>query len=98
MTPKEALAFFDIKKAAYLAIFNTPHGKIVLDDLMPFCRARETCVIPGNRDKTFVLEGRREVYLRIQDFRERTPEELVALYTQPQGERHDGRIEVPDDE
>jgi len=73
------------KKRAYVAAFNpvSPHGAAVLADLMPFCRARETCVVPGDRDRTYVLEGRREVYLRIQLFLERTPEELVKIFTTP---------------
>jgi hypothetical protein len=89
-TPAEALAFFDTKKAAFIAVFNTPHGKQVLDDLMPFCRARETCVVPGDRDKTYVLEGRREVYLRIRDYLDRTPEELTAMFTKPLETRRQG--------
>jgi hypothetical protein len=78
---EEALIFFAQKKTAYQFAFGSPAGKAVLEDLGTFCRARETCVVPGDRDRTYVLEGRREVHLRIQDFLERTPEELVAMYT-----------------
>jgi len=47
--------------------------------------------VPGDRDKTYVLEGRREVWLRIQDFRERTPEELVQMFTKPlEGDKANG--------
>lgn len=84
MTPDEALAFFAEKKKAYQSAFGQPpHGPMVLADLAIFCRARETCVVPGDRDRTYVLEGRREVFLRVQDFLERTPEELVVLFTKP---------------
>lgn len=92
MTPDQALAFFTEKQAAYRQCFNTPAGRAVLDDLSPFCRARETCAVPGDRDRTFVLEGRREVWLRAQDFLERTPEELVLMFTKPlEGDKANAR-------
>jgi phage-related baseplate assembly protein len=71
------------RKRAYLLAFGTDAGKAVLDDLAIFCRARETCVIPGDRDRTYVLEGRRETYLRIRDHLDLTPEQLVERYTTP---------------
>lgn len=83
MTPDEAIAFFADRKNAYLLAFNTPAGKIVLDDLAPFCRAAETCVVPGDRDRTYVLEGRRETYLRIRAHLDLTPEQLRDIYTRP---------------
>ena len=83
MTPDEALKFFSERKTAYQQAFGSPAGKAVLDDLAVFCRARETCVVIGDRDRTYVLEGRREVYLRAQQYLELSPEELVALNTRP---------------
>jgi hypothetical protein len=83
MTPDEAAQMMSERKTAYQVAFSTPAGQAVLADLVPFCRARETCVVPGDRDRTAVLEGRREVYLRIQHHLELTPEELVLLYTRP---------------
>lgn len=82
MTPDEALQIFADCKRAYQLVFSTPAGEAVLADMSPFCRARETCVVPGDRDRTWVLEGRREVYLRIRDYLELTPEQLVERYTQ----------------
>lgn len=92
MTPDEALKYFAEKKTAYQAAFAmAPHGPAVLADLMSFCRARETCVIPGKPDLTCVAEGRREVFLRIQDYLDRTPEELVAMFTKPlEGDKANG--------
>lgn len=87
MTPEEALAHFTEKKAAYQLAFGSPPGKAVLADLSPFCRARETCIVPGDHDRTYVLEGRREVWLRIQQYLDLTPEQLVALNTKPAKER-----------
>lgn len=83
LTAEQVIAHFEDKKRAYLLAFGTDAGKIALDDLRPFCRARETCVVPGARDATFVLEGRREVWLRIQDFLDRPVEQLVAIYAKP---------------
>jgi len=82
-TPEDALKYFGEQKTAYQLAFGSGGGSAVLEDLSIFCRGRETCVVPGDRDRTFVLEGRREVYLRIRDYLDRTPEELVALNTRP---------------
>jgi hypothetical protein len=83
VTREEAIQVWTDCKRAYQVAFNTPAGEAVLIDLMPFCRARETCIVPGDRDRTYVLEGRREVYLRIRDYLDLTPEQLVEKYTTP---------------
>jgi len=71
------------RQRAYMLAFADVAGKTVLDDLAVFCRANETCVVPGDRDKTYVLEGRREVYLRIRDQLDLTVEQLMEKYTRP---------------
>lgn len=73
------LHFFQNRKRAYQLAFTSPAGQQVLTDLASFCRAEETCVVPGDRDKTLVLEGRREVWLRIQQHLHLTDEQLVDL-------------------
>jgi len=83
MTPEEATRVFADCKRAYELAFRTEAGKAVLIDLTPFCRVKETCVVPGDRDRTYVLEGRREVFLRIQDYLDLTVEQLVEKYTRP---------------
>ena len=83
MTPDDALQIFTDRKRAYQLAFNTPAGEAVLLDLTSFCRGRETCVVPGDRDRTYVLEGRREVFLRIKDHLELMPEQLMERYTRP---------------
>jgi len=80
---EEAIKVWTDCKRAYQLAFNTPAGEAVLIDLKPFCRAAETCVVPGDRDRTYVLEGRREVYLRIRDYLDLSPQQLVEKYTQP---------------
>ena len=81
MTPDEALRVFTDAKRAYQQAFGAGAGAAVLIDLAPFCRADESCVVMGDRDRTYVLEGRREVWLRIQDYLKLAPEELVQKYT-----------------
>lgn len=80
MIDAELLAYFTQWKTAYQLAF--PKGP-ALDDLAAFCCERKSCVVPGDRDQSFVLEGRREVILRIRNFLELTPEELVTLHTRP---------------
>lgn len=58
------------RKRAYVALFHGDNGKptpmadIVLGDLRDFCRARETTFDEDPRTHA-LLEGRREVWLRI---------------------------------
>lgn len=63
-------------KAAYRRVPSE-----VLVDLARFCRATETCVIPGDRDRSLMLAGRHEVWLRLQEYRQLTPEQLYEMKT-----------------
>lgn len=84
MIPSEAWArtidFIRGRKRSYQLTFNSPHGSEVLIDLARFCRANETCIIPGDRDRSLVLEGRREVFLRVQQHLHLSSEQMMALY------------------
>lgn len=73
------------RQRAYLRAFRMTEasGEMVLTDLATFCRANESCVVPGDRDRTYLLEGRREVWLRIQAHLNLTDEQLVAQFTRP---------------
>ena len=51
----------------------------VLKDLARFCRASESTFNPDERMHA-VLEGRREVWLRIQEHLQLTPEQIYALH------------------
>lgn len=79
---ERALEFLRTRKNSYLLTFELkqPANIAVLEDLSKFCRANETCAVPGDRDKSLILEGRREVWLRIQQHLQLTPEQLFALY------------------
>lgn len=77
----DAFGFLKNRSRAYQLAFGSPAGQEVLRDLVRFCRGVETCVVPGDRDKTFVLEGRREVLLRIAQHVNMKVEDLFALYS-----------------
>jgi hypothetical protein len=54
-----------IRRRAYKAAFSGPEGRKVLADLRRFCRATMPTADVNNVNATFLLEGRREVFLRI---------------------------------
>lgn len=69
------------RKTSYQLAFGSPAGKAVLRDLAPFCRAAETTFHPMHDARVqAMLEGRRQVWLRICQHLDFTPEELAALY------------------
>lgn len=73
--------FFRERKTAYQFTFNKDdrHVKAVLKDLAKFCRAHESTFHKDPRAHA-VIEGRREVWLRIQNYIELDTEELIHLY------------------
>ena len=79
----QTIAFLHNRKLAYQRTFalNQPANVEVLDDLARFCRANQTCVVPGDRDASLILEGRREVWLRIQQHLHLSEEQLMQLYS-----------------
>jgi len=68
------------RKQAYQITFNkeSVHAQRVIKDLAKFCRANSTTFHPDARMHA-VLEGRRETFLRIQQFIQLTPEELLKI-------------------
>jgi hypothetical protein len=79
--PNFLLRLLNLRKTAYQQTFNKESlaVKAVLKDLAKFCHANATTVTPSER-LSAVLEGRREVFLRIQQHIYLTPEELLKLY------------------
>jgi len=73
--------FLTSRKQAYLFTFNREnvHNKIVLADLAKFCRANSTTYLEDPRAHA-ALEGRREVWLRIETYLNLSPDELWELY------------------
>lgn len=86
MTPDETLKYFGEWKAAYQLAFGKGDSP-AFADLAAFCHLRETCFVKGDSDASLVMEGRRQAILRIRNFLDLTPEELVQLHTGPQQER-----------
>lgn len=67
------LSFFQVRKKAYCEIPDA-----ALADLARFCRATQPCWHPDPRQHA-LLEGRREVWLRIQRYRNLPAEQLIPL-------------------
>lgn len=77
---QETAAFIRERQRAYKLAFGSPAGQAVMDDLAKFCRANETCFSPDPRVHA-ALEGRREVWLRIQQHIGLTNDQAFSLYT-----------------
>lgn len=82
MTPAEEL--IASRKGAYLAVFDPSGAQTdkVLDDLAKFCRANKSTFHTDARAHA-LMEGRREVYLRIREHLDLTNEQLFILYGAP---------------
>lgn len=71
----EARRFLAERRTDYVRTFDTPHGAKVLADLAKFCRAQESTFHPDARVHA-VAEGRREVWLRIQQHLQLSDDDL----------------------
>lgn len=85
---ERTISFLRDRKRAYQLTFgkHSPASQLVLMDLARFCRAHETCFHEDPRGHA-VLEGRREVWLRIQQHLNLDAETLAALYAPKQLEQ-----------
>lgn len=72
---KSAQRLLSRRRTAYVKTFANPVGEEVLRDLAKFCRATESTFNADPRIHA-VLEGRREVWLRIQTYLNLSDEEL----------------------
>lgn len=68
------------RQYAYRKLFQGPHADVVLKDLARFCRAHESTFHPDERAHA-VAEGRREVWLRLQNHLKLSPDQLWQLYS-----------------
>ncbi len=68
------------RRYAYRTTFEGPLGEVVLKDLARFCRAHESTFDADPRTQAN-LEGRREVWLRLQHHLKLTPDQLWELYS-----------------
>jgi hypothetical protein len=67
------------RRHAYQMTFRGPLADVVLKDIARFCRAHESTFATDARDAA-KLDGRREVWLRIQEHLRLTPDQLWQLY------------------
>ena len=68
------------RRQAYVSVFKGPVAEDVLADLAVFCRAEQSTFELDPRVHA-LQEGRREVWLRIQDHVALSPDELFAKYS-----------------
>lgn len=84
MNPVEAVRdFLSRRRNAYCKTFLTPYGDEVLADLAKFCRAHQTTFHQDARAHA-VAEGRREVWLRIQQHLQLSDKDIWAIYSRNQ--------------
>lgn len=76
------LDFLRGRKRDYMRKFPAPEHDPVLRDLAKFCRADRTTYDPDPRTHA-ALEGRREVWLRIQNHLNLNSRQLYAIYNLP---------------
>lgn len=78
-------AYFSETRTAYVRLFRSadrnlgPVAEIVLADLARFCRAHQS-TFHQDPHLASKLDGRREVWLRIQRYLEMTDEEIWAMH------------------
>lgn len=80
-TAERLQKYFRRRSIAYNQVFNrqSPFTEEVLKDLAKFCRAHDS-TFHGDPRMSAVLEGRREVWLRIQENLKLTIDELYTLH------------------
>lgn len=73
------IGFLRRRKTSYQQALMSPAGQDVLIDLARFCRANESTFNTDPRNHA-LLEGRREVWLRIQQHLHLSSDQLYQLY------------------
>jgi len=81
---EKALDFLRARAQAYHKVFSGVYGERVIVDLEKFCRANESTFHIDPRIEG-IMQGRREVWLRVSNHLNLTEEELTNLYN-PGGE------------
>lgn len=74
------------RATAYRNTFSNPEGQKVLADLRRFCRATQPTADVNNVHTTYLLEGRREVFLRILSHLNLTDQDVINLIEEPSDE------------
>lgn len=77
----QARQFLSRRRTAYVRTFTGPMAEEVLQDLARFCRANQSTFHADPRVHA-VAEGRREVWLRIQQHLQLSDDQLWRVYGQ----------------
>lgn len=77
---QRAKALLLTRKQAYNRTFEGVYAIRVLEDLAMFCRANSAPYVPGDANASHVLIGRQEVWHRINQHLNLSPDELYDLY------------------
>ena len=86
MTPEEVDAKNDELIKSYRLTFRSPLARLCVDDLMAYCGFR----VPLDNENMHIAEGKRRVFLRILQFSQLTPEQVLRLFAgQPIPNRED---------
>lgn len=72
--------FFNERQHSYQTTFTGVHGEKVLADLAKFCKVHQSSISPKDDRLTYVYEGRREVFLRIQHQLKLSQDQIWDLY------------------
>jgi hypothetical protein len=80
-TAERLRAYYQRRQIAYAQVFKTPSPYVdeVMKDLAKFCRAHES-TFHKDPQISAVLEGRREVFLRIQENLKLNLEDIYRLH------------------
>lgn len=77
---EKAKGYLMTRRMRYLKVFDNTNGEFVLADLAKFCRANQSTA-HGDPQVAARLDGRREVWLRIQHHLKLSPDDLWKLYS-----------------
>lgn len=81
------------RKRSYQQTCGSEQAALMMADLARFCRADRPCFDPDPRIHA-LLEGRREVWLRLQEHLNWSPEMLVEIYGNLKLKPNDGDGDV----
>lgn len=76
---QKARNYLSQRQRAYKLVFTGVAANTVLQDLSRFCRANQSCFHPDERVNA-LMEGRREVWLRIMEHLKLTEEQLADIH------------------
>ena len=77
------------RSRAYKQLFDGADSEKVLEDLKRFCHASSTTHVEGDSHGTAQLEGRRQVWLRIQGYRNLSDSQIGEYVGQAETEESD---------